>query len=709
MKRWRLLFAAGALLGAAFTLTLAVPAARAAAPAPEPAGRIADLAQALQTNAGGGKYAVLIDGMGPNSIPHLNTMGFMFNTLVNVYGFTKQDIFVLSYNGSWWDFDGDGLSDIDYAATRANVFAVFDTLDFNRDVNGDDVVFVYCDDHGSHTDCVKDAADTKASELCLYNWAVLRATEIDSLFTNLEDGDLVNSWPKIIAVFDQCFGGGFVDKMSEYPRRAVCSASSKDQASNYRYDYGANPRPNAQWPSINYNAFTYHWICAMNGADPEGNAVNADADANGLVSFWEAYKYAKTNDEYAVNKTETPQYWDLYDGFGRTIALDGTSIQVLVAKINREYLPRNPGTWGNGGAGGIFGSGILFVPPGGKAASAAPAGVTSGTHQLYARVHNTGAVPVTGMLAHFSYGMPSTVASDADTSLHYIGSAGLSMLAPGDSAEIGPVLMTDPGLNFFGQPYWKVFVKVEAPSIPPESGWVDDDFHVGVENYFTGTSVTGEPVELDYRLVNPETQPKKVVLRLAQNTLPTGWTIESSPPLGDTLIVPPEAILPAYVRIHPDGIHGPEGIVTIEERIHDPFDGCWVHCMGPAPADSDFVSEGGFIRTTGGISFRVVAPSTGAVPEAPLALQVSLARPNPTTGGVTLSYTLPFRSPVRLTVFDVAGRCVQRRDLGEQGPGSYTCAWDGRDARGHLAPTGTYVLRLQVRGVAEDRRVVVLR
>ena len=692
------------LLLAGSLFTLAGPIARAAASPGDPQGRTAAAEHALASNAGGGKYAVLINGMGPGAVPSLNTMGLLFKTLINDYGFAKKDIYVLSYDGSYYDFDGDGQSDIDYAATRANIFAVFDTLDFNRDVGGNDVVFVYCDDHGSRTDCLQNGADTGTGELCLYNWVVFRATEMDSLFTNLEDGDLVDNWPKIIAVFDECFGGAFVGKMTAYPRRAVCSASSAKQASNYHW--GA--RPSVQWPSNNYVAFTYHWICAMKGQDPEGNAKNADTNGDGHVSFDEAYQYAKTNDEYAVNKTETPQYWDMEDGYGKRILLDGTELPILIARFWRGRAPFNPGCWGDGGVGDPFGSGIAFVPPGGAQASAAPAGVTTGTRQLYARVHNTGTQPVTSLLARFYYGLPSTIASSADTSLHYVGSASLGMLMPGDSARIGPVMMTDPGLNPFGQSYWKVLAVVESPAIPPESGWVDDDFHVAVENYYSGSSTAGEPVQLNYRVSNPQTQPKKIVLQLARNTLPTGWTIESTPPLGDTLIVPPGASISALVRVHPDGVHGPAGIVTIEERLHDPFTGCWVHCMGPAPEDSSFVSEGGFIRTTGGISFKVTAPFTGAVPETPFGLQVSLAYPNPSSGGVALSYSLPFRSPVRVMIFDITGRCLQKRDLGDLGPGARSFTWDGRDARGHPVPTGTYLLRFQIRGHVEDRRVVML-
>jgi hypothetical protein len=652
-----------------------------------------------------GKYAVLVSGMEPGAVPSGNTLSFLYKTLITNYGYAKKDIYVLYHTNEWYDLDGDGQNDVDYSATRANLFAVFDTLDFNRNVGANDVVFVYTGDHGSRLDCWASGTDSGDGELCLYYWDPFRTSEMDSVFLNLEDGDLVDNWPKILGVFDQCYGGAFVEGMNPYAKRAVCSASSAKQPSWYHYD----GRPNAQWPSQNYVAFTYHWICAMAGHDPEGNLVNADANGDGKVSFYEAYKYAKANDEYTVNGSETPQYWDLWDGFGLATALDGTTIPVLIAKINREYPIHNPGVWGDGGAGGWLGSGIAYIPPGPEPARATSAQAGAGTRQLYARVHNTGSVPVTSMLARFSYGLPSTIASSADTSLHYIGSASISMLMPGDTARIGPVIFVDPGLNPFGQPYWKVFATVESPQIPPETGWVDDDFHVAIENSYTGTSTAGEPVELGYRVTNPQTAPKKIVLSMARNTLPTGWTVESTPALGETLVVGPGVSFPALLRIHPDGIHGPGGIVTLEERLHDPYAGCWAHCRGKDSPDSTFISEGGFIRTTGGISFKVAAPYTGAVPETPMGLQVSLAYPNPTAGSATLTYSLPFRSPVRVMVYDIAGRCLQRTDLGEQGSGAHSFIWNGRDERGKPVPTGTYVLSLQIRGHVEDRRVVVLR
>ena len=658
------------------------------------------LTAALAPPAEAGKYAVIIAGYGDQT-PHVNTMSWVYKTLRNKYGFAKKDIFVLWANAQWLDLDGDGQTEVWGSATRAKVFAVFDTLDFNREVGPNDLVFVYIDDHSNRR------ADTKESRACLYwNYENFEASEADSVFTNLDDGDLVSdNWPKLLALFDQCYGGGFVEAMGRM-KRAACSASSASQTSNF----ATGPRPSAQWPSNNYNTFTYHWLCAMSGFDPEGNAVNADASGDGHVTFYEAYKWAKNNDEYAKNGTETPQYYD-WGGFGKSMLLDGTQLPTVTATFRHggAYHPPSGGAgiWGDGGVGSDLGSGIVYGWTSGAPEGATSAGATTGTRQLYARVRNTGTLPLTSGLVHFYYGPPSTIASSSDAALTYAGSVSCGGLTPGDTARVGPVTMTDPGLNPFGQPYWKIFAVLESPQIPPESGWVDDDDLDAVENYHRGTSATGEPVELMYQVRNPLPTAQRVVLRLARNTVPTGWQVQSVPALGETLTVGPLANLTAMLRILPDGIHGPKGIVTVEERLHDSFTGCWAHCLGME--DSTFVSEGGFIRTTGGISFEVTAPYASGVPDESPGLQVSLAYPNPSAGGAALSCSMPFRAAVRVTVHDVAGRCVQRRELGEQGPGAYHFTWDGRDSRGSLASAGVYLLRLQVGGRKEDRRIVLAR
>jgi hypothetical protein len=657
----------------------------------------------LAPMAAAGKYAVLIGGYG--DAPNKNGLSFMWKTLVNRYGYAPTDVYVLWNNGTGLDLNGDGINDPCRAATRANIFAVFDTLDFIKDVDQDDVVFLYGDDHGTR------ALNTNEPGLCLYwDYEYLWAHEVDSLFTNLEDEDVIDYWPKLLAMFDQCWSGGFVDSMIPYCKRAVCSAAKADQESYAAT--GTRPDPTGKYASINYTTFSYHWIAAMNGANPEGVVVNADANADGCVSFKEAFDYAAANDEYAKDKNSNPQYWDFDEGFGKLTTLDGFPIPQNQTGSDRgstnHALAGGVSAWGDGGTGHRFGSGFLFTLPIGAPASATPTGnadIRGG--QAFLRVRNTGNEPVTGSVVHFFYGAPSTIASVSDTSLQPFATVPLGTLGPGDSVLAGPVTLPTLGPNPYGQSHWKLLAVVEGPQSPLESGWVSDDKHVAVENYYRDSSLTGGPVDLYYRVVNPESEPRRIFLKLAQNTLPPGWSVESVPALGESLNVAPGAILTARLRVWPDLVHGPGGIVTVEEELLGTFAGCKVSCLGGE--DSTFITEGGYLRTTGGIRFKVTAPYTLSVPQERPGLQMSLAYPNPSTGQVRLAYSLPFSSPVRISVHDIAGRCLLQRELGEQGSGRHTFVWDGKDGRGSPVPTGVYLLRLETRELAEERRVVVVR
>jgi glucose/arabinose dehydrogenase len=63
--------------------------------------------------------------------------------------------------------------------------------------------------------------------------------------------------------------------------------------------------------------------------------------------------------------------------------------------------------------------------------------------------------------------------------------------------------------------------------------------------------------------------------------------------------------------------------------------------------------------------------------------------PNPAPGAVRLEWSRPPSSPVDVFVSDIGGRLV--RGLGSFAPAA-AIAWDGRDARGHRAPPGLYVI-----------------
>ena len=93
----------------------------------------------------------------------------------------------------------------------------------------------------------------------------------------------------------------------------------------------------------------------------------------------------------------------------------------------------------------------------------------------------------------------------------------------------------------------------------------------------------------------------------------------------------------------------------------------------------------------------------------PSSLFLYPASPNPSRSWTMLGFTLPQAGPARLEVFDPAGRKVADLLSGELPAGTHNVAWQGRDDRGGLLPSGRYVLRLEASGRALTRSIVLLR
>ncbi len=83
--------------------------------------------------------------------------------------------------------------------------------------------------------------------------------------------------------------------------------------------------------------------------------------------------------------------------------------------------------------------------------------------------------------------------------------------------------------------------------------------------------------------------------------------------------------------------------------------------------------------------------------------------PNPVTPLTTIAYRLPRDGPVRLEIFDLAGRSVATLRDGSEAAGSHRIRWDGKDARGRLVPSGVYFYRLETPDGSESRKLVVAR
>lgn len=98
------------------------------------------------------------------------------------------------------------------------------------------------------------------------------------------------------------------------------------------------------------------------------------------------------------------------------------------------------------------------------------------------------------------------------------------------------------------------------------------------------------------------------------------------------------------------------------------------------------------------------------VPDAlPQVLKLHPCQPNPFNPQTTVKYDLPESGPVRLTVFDVAGRLVRTLVDDSMPQGSHEAVWDGRDASGREVGSGSYVARLEFGGRVETVRLALVR
>ena len=106
------------------------------------------------------------------------------------------------------------------------------------------------------------------------------------------------------------------------------------------------------------------------------------------------------------------------------------------------------------------------------------------------------------------------------------------------------------------------------------------------------------------------------------------------------------------------------------------------------------------------------ATSTVAVDETqglPTTFELDLAVPNPFTSEVALSFALPRSGPVKLAVFDLAGRRLRVLEQGNRPAGRHRVAWDGRDEAGARLGNGIYLVRMTAAGNSWTRKLVLAR
>jgi hypothetical protein len=110
-----------------------------------------------------------------------------------------------------------------------------------------------------------------------------------------------------------------------------------------------------------------------------------------------------------------------------------------------------------------------------------------------------------------------------------------------------------------------------------------------------------------------------------------------------------------------------------------------------------------------GGSFQLTFWISNVESSAAPALTLRQNRPNPFNPRTTIEYDLPGAGPVRLAVFDLAGRLIRTLVEESMPQGSHQAVWDGRDSSSRDVGSGTYIARLESSGRVGTLGMVLVR
>ncbi|MFC2088643.1 FlgD immunoglobulin-like domain containing protein [Calditrichota bacterium] len=81
--------------------------------------------------------------------------------------------------------------------------------------------------------------------------------------------------------------------------------------------------------------------------------------------------------------------------------------------------------------------------------------------------------------------------------------------------------------------------------------------------------------------------------------------------------------------------------------------------------------------------------------------------PNPFNPTTTIEYSLPNNSWVKIVIFDVLGKEVNKLIDSYQSEGNYQVVWDGRNAAGELMASGNYFYQMTAENYADVKKLIL--
>ncbi len=232
-------------------------------------------------------HAILINGS-PNE-RHWNDFAFLYRTLTQVYGYLPENIYVADSTSkeTKGDLDGSSKNRIAYSSTLDGIKEMFAKI--KERIKKDDQVILAVNDHGSIQD--------NESTIVLFD-GEMKASVFNELVKSLPS-------KKMVAIFEQCFGGGFVRPLAEFQTIAMAASTNRE------YSWST--------PDMKFNEFFYHLITAFAQQTHDGKRVYSDGNHDGKVSVQEAFSYAVKHDRQSESPVlEAPPNSGLASQMGLT-------------------------------------------------------------------------------------------------------------------------------------------------------------------------------------------------------------------------------------------------------------------------------------------------------------------------------------------------------------------------------------------------------
>ena len=94
----------------------------------------------------------------------------------------------------------------------------------------------------------------------------------------------------------------------------------------------------------------------------------------------------------------------------------------------------------------------------------------------------------------------------------------------------------------------------------------------------------------------------------------------------------------------------------------------------------------------------------------PVLYKLNQNYPNPFNPTTQISYNIPSRSQVTLTIYNMMGQKVRSLVSNKmQEPGSYSVQWDSRNDQGQVVPSGVYLYKIQASHFTATKKMVLLK